>query len=176
MATHNCSSEAEFKASVDVSGNIVLKRKSKIQQGRKSKMQGASFELKARRDLEEKGWTVDKWSNNVDLDGGKLVSCKRVFRPVGNGRSVMSIGTGFPDFVCFDRRDNLFEVIGVEVKMNGLLNREEKEKCAWLLEQGVFGQILIASKIKKKNRVKIEYLDFLEIKRDIRSGCVETHK
>jgi hypothetical protein len=168
METHSYSSKAEFKASVDMSGNVVLKKKSKIQQGRKSKAQGASFELKVRKDLEGKGWTVDKWSNNVDLEGGRLVACKRVFRPVGNGRSVMSIGTGFPDFICFDRRDDLFEVIGIEVKMNGLLSREEKKKCAWLLEHGVFGQILIASKIKEKNRIKIEYLDFLEVKKRMR--------
>lgn len=161
--------EIEFKASVGEDGRVVLKRKAKIKQGSKSRAAGASFELKVRKDLEEKGWTVDKWSNNVDLENSKVVPCKRVFKPIGMGRSVMTIGTGFPDFVCFDRRDDLFEVIGVEVKMNGTLSREEKEKCCWLLENGVFGQILIASKVKEKNRVRVEYLDFLEVKKGMRS-------
>jgi hypothetical protein len=160
--------EVEFKASVGDDGRVALKRKSKISQGAKSRASGGAFELRVRKDLEEKGWTVDKWSNNVDLDVGKLVPCKRVFKPIGGGRSVMTIGTGFPDFVCFDRRDDLFEVIGVEVKMNGRLSREEKEKCCWLLERGVFGQILVASKVKEKNRVRVEYLDFLEIRKGMR--------
>ena len=111
---------------------------------------------------------VDKWSNNIDLDLKKIVPCKRVFKRFGVDKGVMTIGTGFPDFVAFDRVNNLFEVIGVEVKINGTLSREEKEKCSWLLENGVFSQILIASKRKVKNRVSVEYLDFLEIKKRMR--------
>jgi len=160
--------EVEFKASVGDDGNVVLKRKSKIRMGGKSRASGGQFELRVRKDLEEKGWTVDKWSNNVDMDSNKVVPCRRVFKRFGVGKGVMTIGTGFPDFVAFDRRDDLFEVIGVEVKMNGTLSREEKEKCCWLLERGIFSQILIASKIKIKNRVRVCYLDFLEIKRKMR--------
>lgn len=160
--------EVEYKASVGDDGNVVLKKKSKIRMGSKSRARGGQFELKVRKDLEEKGWTVDKWSNNVDLELKKVVPCKRVFKRFGVDKGVMTIGTGFPDFVAFDRRDNLFEVIGVEVKTNGTLSREEKLKCSWLLEMGIFSQILIASKIKEKNRVRVVYLDFLEIKRRMR--------
>jgi len=162
--------EIEFKASVGSDGRIVLKRKSKIRQGSKSRASGGAFELRVRKDLEEKGWTVDKWSNNLDMENNKIVPCRRVFKRFGVGKGVMTIGTGFPDFVAFDRRDNLFEVIGVEVKMNGTLSREEKEKCCWLLERGIFSQILIASKVKEKGRVRVCYLDFLEIKRKMRKG------
>jgi len=115
------------------------------------------FEARVRKDLELKGWVVDKWSNNIDLENGNIVPCKRKFNPFNK---VMTIGTGFPDFVCFSRRENgLFKVIGVEVKMNGNLSRAEKEKCAWYLSKGIFSEILIASKKKIGRKVGIEYLD-----------------
>jgi hypothetical protein len=103
------------------------------------------------------------------LDLGKVVTCKRVFKRFGVGKGVMTIGTGFPDFVCFERRGDLFKVIGVEVKMNGNLSREEKLKCSWLLREGIFSEILIASKVKEKNRVRVVYTDFLEIEKRMRA-------
>jgi hypothetical protein len=75
----------------------------------------------------------------------------------------MTIGTGFPDFVCFERRGDLYKVIGVEVKMNGNLSRVEKEKCKFYLDNGIFSEILVASKMKVKNRVRVEYVDVSEI-------------
>jgi len=78
--------------------------------------------------------------------------------------SVMTIGTGFPDFVCFQKmKDGFFKVIAVEVKMNGKLSRVEKEKCQWYLDNGIFSGILVAGKIKKKNRVRVEYVDVEKI-------------
>ncbi|MEA3248359.1 MAG: hypothetical protein U9Q73_01505 [Nanoarchaeota archaeon] len=152
--------EVEYKASVGEDGNVVLKKKSAIKRGAKSKAQGGQFELRVRKDLEEKGWIVDKWSNNVDLDLGKIVPCKRKFNPFNKA---MTIGTGFPDFVCFEKRGNLFEVIGVEVKMNGLLSPIEKRKCRWYLENKIFSEIRVARKVKEKNRIRVEYLDVKEI-------------
>lgn len=160
--------EVEYKPVVQDDGTVRLKRKSKVISGKKSKAAGAAFELRVRKDLEEKGWVVDKWSNNVSLEDNKVVPCKRVFKRFGVGKGVMTIGTGFPDFVAIDRRDDLFEVIGVEVKINGKLSREEKLKCDWLLKSGTFGQILIASKVKEKGRVRVVYLDFLEILKRMR--------
>ena len=152
--------ESEFKASVGSDGNVVLKRKKKIRMGTKSRADGGLFEARVRRDLEEKGWVVDKWSNNVDLIENKIIPCKRKFNPFNK---VMTIGTGFPDFVCFSKRGDLFKVIGVEVKMNGTLSRVEKEKCAWYLSKGIFSEILVASKKKVGNRVSVEYSDVSEI-------------
>ncbi len=153
----------------DSEGRIgVQKKKSNVKRGAVSRASGGNFELKVRKDLEEKGWIVDKWSNNIDLDSDKVVPCRRVFKRFGAGKGVMTIGTGFPDFVCFDRRGNLFDVIGVEVKMNGTLSREEKIKCSWLLEKGIFSQILVAEKIKEKNKVRVVYVDFLEIEKRMR--------
>lgn len=162
-------SSEEYVTEWDSEGRIgVQKKKSNIERGSVSKSAGGIFELKARGDLEERGWIVDKWSNNVDLDSGKVVPCKRVFRRFGEGRGVMTIGTGFPDFMCYERRGDLFKVIGVEVKMNGNLSREEKLKCSWLLKEGIFSEILVASKVKKKNRVRVVYTDFLEIEKRMR--------
>ncbi|MBU2053138.1 MAG: hypothetical protein KJ721_02760 [Nanoarchaeota archaeon] len=54
------------------------------------------------------------------------------------------------------------EVIGVEVKMNGILSKIEKEKCAWYLNKGIFSRILIAKSVKDGRKIKIEYVDFKE--------------
>ena len=160
----------EYVTEWDSEGRVgSQKKKSNIDRGSVSKSAGGSFELKARKDLEDKGWIVDKWSNNVDMEKGKVVSCKRVFKRFGVGKGVMTIGTGFPDFVCFERRGDLFKVIGVEVKMNGNLSREEKLKCSWLLKEGIFSEILVASKVKEKNRVRVVYVDFLDIEKRMRS-------
>ena len=147
--------EVEYKASVNEEGNVVLKKKSAIKRGSKSRAQGGQFELRARKDLEEKGWTVDKWSNNIDLEGEKLIPAKRKFNPFSK---VMTIGTGFPDFIAFQKMDEgRYEIIGVEVKMNGLLSIIEKKKCQWYLENKIFNKIWIARKVKEKNRIRVEY-------------------
>lgn len=134
------------------------KKKSEIKKGRLSRAQGARFELKVRKDLEEKGRIVDKWTNNVDLDEGKIVPAKRKYNPY---RRAMVIGTGFPDFISIKYvNENLYSVIGVEVKMNGILSKEEKEKCKWYLQRKIFSHIWIAKKGKKGG--EIEYVDFEE--------------
>ena len=40
----------------------------KKKQGKKNRASGQRFELKVRKDLEEKGWIVSKWMNNVKLE------------------------------------------------------------------------------------------------------------
>jgi hypothetical protein len=168
MELKSANKEILYKPVVQDDGTIRLKEKVKIKRGSKGRAAGGQFELRVRKDLEEKGWIVDKWSNNVDCE--KIAPCKRVFKPFGPGKGVMTIGTGFPDFVCFSGRENgLYKVIGVEVKMNGALSREEKEKCAWYLENGIFNEILIASKGKEGRRVKVRYSDFEEIFSRMRS-------
>lgn len=177
----------------------------KVKQGKKNRASGADFERRVRSDLNDKGWIVDKWSNNVEfekanpwvdksiqvvenvtkeesneilrkefLSSGKLTPAKHKFR----GRGIpMVIGTGFPDFIAFKQDDNyksytddygdsyeetIYEVIGVEVKTNGYLTKEEKEKCQWYLDNHIFNKILIASKTKVKNKIIIIYTDFEE--------------
>ena len=160
-------SSREYVTEWDDTGRIAIQRsKVKIDTGKKSKASGGQFELRVRKDLEAKGWIVDKWTNNLDLEEGEVIPAKRKFNPFSK---VMAIGTGFPDFIAFQRReDGNYKIIGVEVKMNGLLNRVEKDKCLQYLNKGVFNEILVARKVKEKTRVRIEYSDVLDILKRMR--------
>ena len=135
------------------------KSKEKSERGKKSRAKGQRFEAKVRQDLENLGWTVAKWTNTVDYDKegktGKIVSAKRKYNPF---MKALSIGVGFPDFICFKRKEEGFDVIGLEVKGNGYLDPIERGMCIWLLENKIFSRILIARNSKEKG--KIEYLDF----------------
>ena len=132
-------------------------KKKKRRQGKLNRAAGARFELKVRNKLESEGWVVDKWTNNVDLEEKKLVKAKRKFNPY---RKVLGIGTGFPDFIAFKSKGKKYDIIGVEVKTSGYLDKEEKEKCEWLLDNKIFSKILIATRGKKRGG--IEYMDFKE--------------
>ncbi len=138
-----------------------LQNSEKSKQGKRSRARGQRFEAKVRLDLENLGWTVGKWMNTVDYDKegktGKIVPAKRKYNPFFKS---LSIGTGFPDFVCFKRKEdgNGFDIIGVEVKGNGYLDAAERGMCIWLLENKVFSRILIAK--RGKERGKVEYIDF----------------
>lgn len=130
-------------------------------QGKRNRQRGAIFESRVREDLMKMGWIVDKWSNTVDFekDGkiGKIIPAKRKYNPF---LRALSIGTGFPDFICFKREGDKFDIMGVEVKMNGGLDKKERGICIWLLQNKIFSKILIAKKVKIKNRITIEYSDF----------------
>lgn len=175
-----------------------------VKRGKKSRAQGGMFEKRVRADLEEKGWVIDKWTNNVEfepiaesirkqieltgsgwLNGkvGKLVQAKPKFLFINGGMRMVGNSSGFPDFIAMrvaydligvnginpktnkkyytqENRLKIRKVIGVESKMTGELDREEKEKCRWLLDNGIFDEIMIAEKTKVKNRVVIVYHDF----------------
>lgn len=129
------------------------------ERGKKSRAKGQRFETKVRLDLENMGWTVAKWMNTVDYDRlgntGKLVPAKRKYNPF---LKALSLGTGFPDFVCFKREGNWFDVIGVEAKGKGYLDPKERGMCLWLLENKIFSRILIAKDSDEKG--KVDYTDF----------------
>lgn len=165
--------ESEYKPVVDEQGFVKLKRKSKITEGKKSKAAGGRFELKVRRDLEDKGWVVAKWTNNLEPDvqrgfGWIMIPAKRKFNPFSKA---LTIGTGFPDFVAFQKMSGdvvdpekiYHKVIGVEVKMNGILSKIEKQKCKFLLDNKIFSEILVAKRGRKDGRKElVEYDDFKE--------------
>lgn len=177
---------------------MTMETKERKKLGKKSRAQGAQFEIRVRKDLEEKGWIVDKWSNNVEF--GYWDGCPREFIPVkwkdltlkngkhysgpvarlikakakwaGPGRPMM-MGSGFCDFIAFrmvelkvgecfgmEIKTRPYEIIGVESKMTGKLDAEEKAKCFWLLRNRVFSKILIASKYKEKNKIVVVYTEF----------------
>lgn len=125
--------------------------------GKLSRQRGQLFEVKVREDLEDKGWIVTKWMNTVDFDRDCITPARRKYNPF---TKALSIGNGFPDFLCFKKNGNLFEVIGVEVKTNGMLDKFEKGQSVWYLEKGIIPRILVAKKTKIKNRVIVEYEDF----------------
>jgi hypothetical protein len=128
-------------------------------QGRRNRVNGGIFERKVRADLEKNGWIVNKWMNNVDLIENKLVPSKRKFNPFSK---VMTIGTGFPDFICFNQKDDSFNVILVEVKRNGIFDKDEKEKAKWYVKNKIVKEILIAMEEKSGRKLGIKYVNFLE--------------
>jgi len=100
--------------------SIKMKNPKNIKRGKRAKASGADFERRVRKDLEEKGWIVSKWPNNVEFSKeyplkvgslkmlereaegkkheGKLIPSKHKFRGAG---IPMAIGTGFPDFFAY---------------------------------------------------------------------------
>ena len=138
---------------------IVSKKTDKRKQGRLNRAAGARLERKVRKNLELNGWIVDKWSNNVDLENKKLTEAKRKFNPY---KKILGIGTGFPDFIRFkiNKKKKLYEIEGVEVKKKGFLDKSEKEKCRWYLENNIFSKIVIAKPVKNGRRINIDYIDF----------------
>jgi len=138
---------------------------------------GRNFEQKVRRDLEENKWIVCRWLNNVEFeeitDDDGIPSITISLIPAKY--SPKNRWTGFPDFIAFRRKEInseirdikiigeyvnemlLYQVIGVESKVNKYLTNEEKEKCRWLLHNNIFSKILIAYRGK---RGKIKYEDF----------------
>lgn len=173
----------------------MVTKEQKIKSGKKSKTNGAAFELRTRKGLEDQGYVVDRWTNNVEfsftLDPhvqiGKIVTAKphMVFNPKIRRMIPLQRNSGFPDLVAFrniniskgnyeklpnERQGGyddkitlnglLFDIIGVECKTNGKLDKEEKEKCRFYLRNKTFSKILIAEKIKVKNRIVIKYTDF----------------
>jgi hypothetical protein len=135
-------------------------------QGKKNRAAGRLFETKVREELEKMGWIVNKWVNTIDYSKNKIVPAKRKYNPF---LRALSVGTGFPDFVCFKRSDDgNCEVIGLEVKGNGYLDQVEKGMCFWLIENNIFSRILIAKKNKDGKKTEIEYINFLDkYKKDI---------
>ncbi len=129
-------------------------------QGKKNRAAGVRFEAKVRAELKSQGWIICKWMNNVDLEKNEIIPAKRKYNPY---LRALSIGNGFPDFICFRNSGKKnYEIIGVEVKRNGWLNKQEKEKCLWYLKKKIFSKILIAKSAKDGRFVKVEYIDFKE--------------
>jgi len=86
--------------------------------------------------------------NEIEVNGEKL---KLVYHST-NACSKQGSFASFPKIK--------YEVIGCEVKSNGYLTKEERAKCKWLLDNNIFGKILIAKKSKKRG--EIIYNDFIQ--------------
>ena len=123
----------------------------KVKRGKKNRKAGSAFEGKVRADLEKRGFIVIKNPNTVVEN--KFTQGKNKYNPFT--KRLMAFG-GFPDFVVY-RPLRLTRVVGVECKLGKYLDREEKEKCSWLLDNHVFDKIFVATKGKDK---KVDYIKF----------------
>lgn len=132
-------------------------------QGRRNQINGANFENRVRKNLEENGWIVNRWNNNIEND--KIIPAKQGY--------YRKTSTGFPDFMVYKEKrikinegfeayniDGTYEILFIECKSNGYLKPEEKEKAKWYLNKGYCSKFIVAKKIKEKNRIKIEYKEF----------------
>ncbi len=109
---------------------------------------------------------------------GRLVAAKPKIRMIpGKGPMLLGSWTGFPDFIAlkianldYIKKDlkfitnflteanpketllysNVYETVGVEFKMDGKLDKLEKQKVEWLLANNIFSKVLIAYKDKNK--------------------------
>jgi len=130
---------------------MVMTKEEYKKQGKTNRRHGAEFERKVRKDTLSKGWIVDKWSNNVDLDTQEIVQAK--------SNMYGSRSCGFPDFIMFhsEFEDN-YKLIFVECKINGKLSKKEKLKMNFLIKQG--HKCFVAYKDGKE----IIYREFVEYK------------
>ncbi len=154
-----------YETSYDEKGAFHNKLKTEIKKGKRARSRGLEFEIKVRRHLESMGRIVDKWTNNVDLETGKIIPAKKnwKFNPFRSIMMPSAQGTGFPDFIAFRKTsEGLYNIVGVEVKTNGILSKIEKEKCGWYLQNGIFSEVWIAKAVKKGRNIEIEYENFLE--------------
>jgi len=102
-------------------------------QGRRNRRIGAQFERDIRKDMISKGWIVDKWTNNIDLQTDEIVQAKT--------NKFMARSCGFPDFIMFrisgDGTVNKnYELKFIECKTNNKLSKEEKMKMEVLRKMG----------------------------------------
>lgn len=163
-------------------GEDKMKDPIKVKQGKRNKVMGADFERRTRKDLEEKGWIVSKWQNNIKLPkiGDGLAYAFHIGKciPSSPGKFRM-MQTGFPDFFIYREihinahdfevvdenydiiKDGqcarLYEIQFVECKTNGYLSKEEKAKARWYLDNNYCSKFLIAYKTKENNKVKVNY-------------------
>ncbi len=152
-----------------------MKNPKKVRDGKLSRARGARFEIKTRADLESKKFIVDRWTNNVSEVFGQAIGeyvrelvpakPKFTFNPQLKRMVVVGMNSGFPDFVCSrpkgkSKFGSLYEIQGVECKIKGVLDKEEKEKCEWLLKNNVFGKILIAYPEREGRKIIVKYKEF----------------
>lgn len=156
----NKAGSEDYVTTWDDKGVPSSKSKKEVEKGKKSRKSGVDFEARVRADLEKQGWIVAKWPNNVDLSMKKIIPAKRKFNPFSK---VMTLGTGFPDFICFKPNESGgYNIWGLECKVNGYLDREEKEKCAFFIDNKIFNEVVIAKRKKEGRLIEIEYIFFKE--------------
>jgi len=135
----------------------------------KARSSGKRFEIKIREDLESKGFLVFRNSNDVkkiETPNGQSIQFKQTtghWNPFT--KMIMVSQSGFPDFIVLkeakltyedetpiefmETPNVLFNVAFVECKLNGYINKVEKEKVNWLIKN-LHVPFYVASKEGKK--------------------------
>lgn len=132
-----------------------MKNPNNVLRGRKARKSGGQFERRVRQDMEEKGWIITKWNNQVDFEKDKLIQAPHKFNFFNKS---IQPGQGFPDFLCYiKKQDDTWLISGIEAKSAKYLDAIEKKKCKWLLEHHIFDQILVAYKDKKGHIAYYKY-------------------
>ena len=67
-----------------------MKTDSKSKRGRLARASGARFELKVRAELENDGWTVTKWMNNIEAR--KIIPAKIFLSAIGSNSTNLTSG------------------------------------------------------------------------------------
>jgi hypothetical protein len=160
-----------------------MKNLDKVKMGKKSRREGKAFEKSVEKDLESKGWIVVKFNKQVELvhkdervESGRLVTAKGQFNPFFH--RIVGEGSGFPDFIAFMKIGNengeelyLDGISGmqcvratwfvqlVECKMNGILDKLEKEKIKWIKEN-LNIEVMLAKKGVKKGEIIYDRIDY----------------
>ncbi len=162
--------ELKVRADLESKGWIVAKWTNQVEFGSYKKEPETKLLKKLIKELNNRGFGTPEYEKEII---GKLVKAKSF---MGRSRT-----NGFPDFTAaklvkvkrsliqpkgiysnygemeFENNThefNLYEIIGVESKMNGKLDKTEKEKCVWLLDNNIFGEIYVASKGEKRGEIK----------------------
>lgn len=119
--------------------------------GRKSRAKGKEFEREIYKDLRNFNWRVTRWTNLVK--DNKIVPAKPKFI---SGR-ILGYQSGFPDFVSWRNKlliepitGNLWEIFGIECKLDGKLDKKEMEMVEFYLKNRIFDKFFIATKEEKK--------------------------
>jgi len=130
-------------------------------QGKKNRAAGKRFEVKVKEDLEADGWILCRWSNQIQFDKftgkGKIVGAKPKWNPFT--KSIAYSGVGFPDYLAFKKSLSGTNIILVECKSNGYLDKEERAKCEWIVKNNIVDRLFVAKKGKNK-------IDYKEIKKE----------
>lgn len=123
-----------------------MDKEEKSKLGKTARRKGAEFERRVRLDLENRGWIVSKWANTIEY--GRIIPAKWNRFRWGS--------TGFPDFLCFRKTGENYEVILVESKMSKLISRKEKEMIQNYLKRGIKCFIAYKGKIGEVRYLELE--------------------
>ena len=150
---------------------MVETHKQAVKRGKKSRASGADFERRVREDLEEKGWIVDRWTNNIEFQKensievsgkiggpfGKLIPAKAKWN---NFTKTMIMGKGgMPDFIAFKK-----DFLSIDADSEPTFKEELEESIDGIMFEKIDKAVIIGVECKsngyltKEERAKCQWL------------------